>query len=104
MKLPGRYKGTRKRHAPPQIIIIECPGCGWRSQPGKSEEADIEYVLHLSNVHHGTLECAFCPKNVRGGLRYLPDFQTLAAHVRHYHPERFKGVDDPEALPPHAFK
>src|SRR5690349_13727263 len=102
--LPGRYKGTRKRHEAPALIIIECPGCGWRSQGAKPEYAEVEYVLHLNNVHHGTLECAFCDPSVAGrGLRFLPDFGTLAQHVKHFHPKRFAGCEE-GAIPPGAFR
>lgn len=110
MKLKGAYKGTRKRHAPPALIIIECPACGFRTAGAKPEEAEMEYVLHINNVHSGPLECAFCPDSVGRGLRYLPDFATLAAHVHHFHAQE-KLADgrtileiDPLALPPGAFK
>ena len=99
-KLPGRYKGTRRRHDPPAQVIFECPGCGWKSQPNKPEVAEMEYCLHLNNVHHGILECAFCHAT---GVRFLPDFATLSAHVRYFHPERFAGCLDGE-IPPRSFK
>jgi hypothetical protein len=105
MKPLGAYKGKRHRAPAPVFIIIECPGCGWRGQAAKPEEAEIEYVLHLNNVHHGTLECAFCDIGLSRGLRFLPDFATLAAHVHHFHPEKFAAHEtDPMMLPVRAFR
>lgn len=110
MKLKGTYKGTRRRPEPPAIIIIECPGCGWRSQPTKPEKAKTQYVAHLDSVHFGSLECAFCDPATECGQRLLPDFGTLARHVHHFHAkEKLKDgrtiADiDPVALPPRAFK
>lgn len=103
-KLPGAYKNRNKRkhRAPPVRIIIECPGCGWHSRPNEPNEAECEYILHMTNVHHGLLECAFCPDSVGRGLRFLPDFGALAAHVKYFHPDL--APDDIGALPPHAFK
>jgi hypothetical protein len=113
-KLPGRYKGKRReapRPEPPAIIIIECPGCGYRTLPNTTENAEIEYVLHLNNIHHGILECAFCDaRSTSRGLRCLPSFETLAAHVHLFHAEeiveggrRIKDID-PVALPARAFR
>ena len=90
MKLKGSYKNRHKRPRPQfaPIIQIECPGCGWKSQPNKTEPAECEYVLHLNNVHHGVLDCFFCdPARVSRGLRLLPDFATLAAHCKNFHPK-----------------
>ena len=106
-KLCGSYKGKRKHQPAPVIIIVECPSCGWRTQPNEIYTAEIEYVLHLENVHHGILTCAFCdPATTNRGQRILPSFETLAAHVRHFHPERF--ADCPEqsenAIPAKAFR
>lgn len=84
-KLPGRYKGTRKRQPPPVIVQIECPGCGWKGNPNKLWPAEAEYVLHLNDVHYSVLECAFCSESVSRGIRCLPDFATLAAHCSIYH-------------------
>ena len=70
-------------------------------------EAEIEYVLHLENVHHGILECAFCnPAVANRGQRMLPTFETLAAHVRHFHPEKFQDCveDSVGAIPAKAFQ
>ena len=106
-KLPGRYKGNRKRSPLPAYAIIECPGCGWRTQPAVITEAEIEYVLHIENVHHGILECAFCdPAVTNRGQRILPTFETLAAHVRYFHPERFQDCieQDMGAIPPKSFR
>lgn len=110
-KLPGRYKGTRKRTAPPVIVQIECPGCGWKGTPGKLEPAENEYVAHLTNVHYGLLECAFCANGVSRGLRCLPDFAGLAAHVHHFHADilekikRERGYEvAPGAIPEKAFR
>jgi hypothetical protein len=82
-KLPGRYKGTRRRTPPPTLIIIECPGCGWKSFPDPPELAEKSYLTHLTYIHYGYLQCYFCPS-------YLPDFATLAYHVRLFHPEVFR--------------
>lgn len=75
MLLPGRYKGTRKRKQSPVIVKIECPGCGWHSRQSVFEKAEAEYAQHLLDSHYGILHCAFCPA-------MLPDFATLAAHVK----------------------
>lgn len=70
----------------------------------------MEYVLHLNNVHHGILECAFCDAGRDKGIRYLPSFETLASHVHHFHAgQKLKNggtVADVEAgsLPPWAFR
>lgn len=93
------YKGNRKRKAPPDIIQMECPGCGWKGKPAKTQKAEIEYVLHLNNVHHGLLDCAFCYSD--SPCRFLPDFATLASHVQNFHPDI--APDDSEAIPPKAF-
>jgi hypothetical protein len=45
----------------------------------------MEYVLHLTNIHYGLLECAYCDAEISRGLRCLPDFRTLADHVRYFH-------------------
>jgi hypothetical protein len=110
-KLPGRYKGTRKRKPRPEIIWIECPGCGWRGHPGKLFNAEAEYVLHLEKIHYGILECAFCDTSICRGLRLLPDFETLASHVRSVHPEIVAAHEKvsghtlgPGALVPRSFK
>lgn len=110
-KLPGRYKGTRKRTAPPVIVQIECPGCGWKGTPGKLEPAEMEYVAHLSNIHYGLLECAFCDCGISRGLRFLPDFATLARHVHLFHADvlaqiaKERGYEvAPGAIPEKAFK
>lgn len=85
-KLPGRYKGNRKRAEPPVLVQIECPGCGWKGTVNKLEPAEMEYVLHLNDCHHGLLECAFCDAEIISrGIRCLPDFGTLARHVHTYH-------------------
>lgn len=111
MKLKGAYKGTRKRKAPPQIILIECPGCGWKGKPNEITEAEAEYVIHLDNYHIGPLECAFCGDTITRGIRLLPDFATLAVHVKHFHPDIVRqhenqlGEPLPQgALVPHSFK
>src|SRR5919108_5338235 len=101
-RLKGRYKGTRKRKEPPKIIWIECPGCNWRGHPAEVEEAEQEYAIHLERVHYGILECAFCDVSVGRGFRLLPDFQTLAAHVKYFHPKKAPSED--ESLPKRAFK
>jgi hypothetical protein len=98
-KLPGSYKGTRKHKAPPVLVIIECPACGWKSKGAKLEFAEQEYLLHMANVHHGFLECAFCDVQTSHGLRTLPDFATLAHHVKTVH-----GLGDGLSLPPRSFK
>ncbi len=106
-KLPGRYKGNRKRAPSPNLVIIECPACGWLTQPAIITEAEIDYVLHIENIHHGILECAFCdPATVNRGQRILPTFETLAAHVRHFHPEKFEDCpeDTDGAIPAKAFR
>jgi hypothetical protein len=74
MKLPGRYKGGRKRAE--QKFSIQCPGgCRWQSKPARFEDAEKEYAQHLLDVHYGILHCAFCPA-------MLPDWKTLSEHVR----------------------
>jgi hypothetical protein len=105
MKLKGEYKNRSKRKPPlpSPVVIFECPGCGWRSQPARPETGEMEYVLHLNNVHHGLLECAFCEHNPGNGIRFLPCFATLASHVHTFHKERCAGTDA-DAIPPHAFK
>lgn len=106
-KLPGAYKGTRKHSPPKAVVIIECPACGWRTQPNELQTAEIEYVLHIENIHHGILSCAFCdPTATNRGQRILPTFETLAAHVRHFHPERFHDCaeDTMGAIPRKAFR
>jgi len=95
VKLKGSYKNRHKRSRPAfaPVIQIECPGCGWKGQPDKTEPAEVEYVLHLVNVHHGPMDCFFCdPARVSRGLRLLPDFATLAAHVKTFHPEIIQGL------------
>lgn len=111
MKLSGSYKGKRKRVSPPAFVQIECPGCGWKGSPNVINEAEAEYVLHLENIHHGILDCAFCdPSTVSCGLRFLPSFETLAAHVKHFHPEIIaresaKGMPvEDGAIPAKAFR
>jgi hypothetical protein len=113
-KLPGRYKGTRKRSLPPVFVKIECPGCGWKSKAVNSEKmqpAEKEYVHHLTSVHYGLLECAFCDDTVSIGLRCLPTFATLAQHVRHFHADKLERIEkdrgypvEPRSVPAHAFK
>lgn len=84
-RLPGRYKGTRRRQAPRVYIQIECPGCGWQGEVNEIPLAEMEYLVHLKNVHYGIMECAFCTNEISRGLRCLPDFATLAAHVKSFH-------------------
>lgn len=110
-KLPGRYKGNRKRQKPPVIVQVECPACGWKGTPGKLEPAEMEYVLHLTNVHYGLLECAFCDRSVSRGLRCLPDFGSLSRHVHLFHAETLRQIAQergyevaPGAIPEKAFK
>lgn len=100
--LPGRYKGTRKKHPAPVLITIECPGCGWKSRQAKPEFAEKSYVAHLDVVHYGPLECAFCDDTIPRSVRFCPDFNTLAQHVQGFHPNRAI-AGDPEAIPPYAF-
>jgi hypothetical protein len=47
-KLPGRYKGTRRRREPP--IVAECP-CGWRSRPFSPQKAERRYAAHVIVTH-----------------------------------------------------
>jgi hypothetical protein len=47
-KLPGRYKGTRRRREPP--ITAECP-CGWRSRPMNPRKAEKRFAAHLAIRH-----------------------------------------------------
>jgi hypothetical protein len=47
MKLPGRYKGTRRRREPP--IVAEC-GCGWR-RPCNARKAEFLFAGHVSRAH-----------------------------------------------------
>lgn len=111
MKLRGRYKGTRRRKAPKAIVRIECPGCGWKGGTAEIAEAEAEYILHLEFFHYGPLECAFCDNEVGRGFRLLPSFETLAAHVQHFHAdiiarhEKTFGEKLPQgSLVPHSFK
>ena len=46
-KLPGSYKGTRRRREPP--IAAECP-CGWRSRPTNPEKAEKRFAAHVAVV------------------------------------------------------
>jgi hypothetical protein len=113
-KLPGRYKGNRKKGLPPVFVRIECPGCGWKSRAVNSEKmqpAEKEYVYHLTSIHYGLLECAFCDSAVSVGLRCLPTFETLARHVRHFHADRISQIEKTRgypieigSVPAHAFK
>ena len=96
------YKANRRTSEAPVLVIFECPGCGFRTQGAKPEEAEIEYVLHLNNVHHGPLECAFCDRRAGNGVRWLPCFATLARHTQFFHRE--VAPADPEAIPPRAFR
>jgi hypothetical protein len=101
-KLPGRYKGNRKRRPALQLVQIECPGCGWKSKPVDSEKmqpAEREYVRHLTSVHYGLLECAFCDSAVSVGLRCLPTFEALARHVRHFHAEKLARIEKARGYP-----
>lgn len=52
----------------------------------------MQYVLHLTNVHYGVLECAFCNASISRGLRMLPDFATLAAHVHSFHADILRSI------------
>jgi hypothetical protein len=109
-KLKGNYKGNRRKVPAPVIVIFECPGCGFRTQAAKPEKAEQEYVIHLGNVHHGLLECVFCDAGIDRGIRWLPDFATLAAHVHWFHAgQKLKdgrtiAEIEEGALPPKAFK
>lgn len=110
-KLPGRYKGTRKRQEPPVIVQIECPGCGWKGEANRLEPAEMEYLLHLTDHHYSVLECAFCDQSVSRGIRCLPDFGTLAAHCSVYHRDILEGLRrqrgwavEPGSVPAGAFR
>jgi hypothetical protein len=48
-KLPGRYKGTRRRREPP--IVAECE-CGWKSRPLSPKKAEKRFAAHVA-MHGG---------------------------------------------------
>jgi hypothetical protein len=49
MKLPGSYKGTRRRHDPP--IVAVCPCGRWRSKPLPPAKAEVAYQRHIAEEH-----------------------------------------------------
>jgi hypothetical protein len=48
VKLPGRYKGARRRREPP--IAAECP-CGWKSKPTNPKRAEKRFAGHVALAH-----------------------------------------------------
>jgi len=111
-KLPGKYKGERKKKTPPILVQIECPGCGWKGDVLQNLwSAEAQYLDHLLRTHYSILECAFCSEDVSRGLRCLPNFASLAAHVRSRHGDIVQKIEQERgypielgAIPPHAFK
>jgi hypothetical protein len=68
----------------------------------------MHFLYHLEQVHYGILECAFCETSVSRGIKCLPDFASLAAHVKAMHGEKQLDWIEGEAivyegLPPFAF-
>jgi hypothetical protein len=49
MKLPGSYKGTRRRREPP--IVAVCPCGRWRSKPLNPVKAEVAYQEHIATAH-----------------------------------------------------
>jgi hypothetical protein len=49
-RLPGRYKGKRRRREGP--IQAECP-CGAKSRPMSVKRAEEWYQRHLAEAHSG---------------------------------------------------
>ena len=50
LRLPGTYKGTRRRREPP--IVAEC-ACGWRSKPSNPKRAEKRFAAHVARVQLG---------------------------------------------------
>lgn len=69
MKLPGRYKGNRRRREPP--IVASCV-CGWRSRPCSSAEAERQYQAHIA-VRHAWQSALLlpAPAKIVDGARFV---------------------------------
>jgi hypothetical protein len=48
MKLPGRYKGNRRRRELP--VVAECK-CGWKSRPLSPQKAETHFANHVARAH-----------------------------------------------------
>lgn len=81
MKIPGRYKGTRKHKAPPVRVRMQCPGCNWVSDILTVELADQQYMRHLVQTHFGAFHCSYCSAS-------FPDFTTLGVHIKDDHDKK----------------
>jgi hypothetical protein len=80
-KIPGRYKGTRKRKVSPAIVRVECPGCGWHSDPLKLNLAEQQYHRHLLRFHYSALHCPYCQNE-------YPNFDAISLHIREDHKKK----------------
>jgi hypothetical protein len=54
MKLPGAYKGARRRREPP--IAAECPG-GWKSKPMSPRKAEKLRDARRASTRRAELRC-----------------------------------------------